>query len=199
MSQQHQEKKKKVVSIALLVADTPPPPVVAVRGDYTKIYPRFLQESLNTIKRHPWQPHVELHIRCYDVVNKMEYPDEGQLGDGLWDAVMITGSASSAYLDLEWTKKLAAFLRATAENHPLVRLIGICYGHQILSRAFDGVVEANPRAGNWEPPLARLPSRDDTFLATTNHRKETRWPFNRCTRITSSIFRRTLVARVLRT
>ena len=146
MSQQ--QKKKKVVSIAILVADTPPQPVVAVRGDYTKIYPRFLQESLNTIKRHPWQPHVELHVRCYDVVHKMEYPDEGQLGDGLWDAVMITGSASSAYLDLEWTKKLAAFLRSTAENHPLVRLIGICYGHQILSRAFDGVVESNPKG--WE-------------------------------------------------
>ncbi|SNX84451.1 uncharacterized protein MEPE_03160 [Melanopsichium pennsylvanicum] len=146
MSQQQQ--RKKVVSIALLVADTPPPSVVAVKGDYTKIYPRFLQDSLNTIRRHPWQPHVELHIRCYDVVNKMEYPDEGQLGDGLWDAVMITGSASSAYLDLEWTKKLAVFLRSTAENHPLVRLIGICYGHQILARAFDGVVEANPKG--WE-------------------------------------------------
>ncbi|CBQ73116.1 conserved hypothetical protein [Sporisorium reilianum SRZ2] len=143
-----QQRKKKVVSIALLVADTPPPPVVAVRGDYTKIYPRFLQESLNTIKRHTWQPHVELHIRCYDVVKKMEYPDEGQLGDGLWDAVMITGSASSAYLDLEWTSKLAAFLRATAENHPLVRLVGICYGHQILARAFDGVVATNPEG--WE-------------------------------------------------
>lgn len=143
-----QQPKKKIVSIALLVADTPPPPVIAVRGDYTKIYPRFLQESLNTIKRHSWQPQVELHIRCYDVVNKMEYPDEGQLGDGLWDAVMITGSASSAYLDLDWTKKLAAFLRATAENHPLVRLVGICYGHQILARAFDGQVISNPKG--WE-------------------------------------------------
>ncbi|EST05465.1 Glutamine amidotransferase [Kalmanozyma brasiliensis GHG001] len=143
-----QQQKKKVVSIALLVADTPPPPVVAVRGDYTQIYPRFLQESLNTIKRHSWQPQVELHVRCYDVVKKMEYPDEGQLGDGLWDAVMITGSASSAYLDLEWTRKLAAFLRATAENHPLVRLIGICYGHQILARAFDGQVVSNPKG--WE-------------------------------------------------
>ncbi|PWZ02225.1 hypothetical protein BCV70DRAFT_198500 [Testicularia cyperi] len=143
-----QQPKKKIVSIALLVADTPPPPVVAVRGDYTKIYPRFLQESLNTIKRHSWQPQVELHVRCYDVVKKMEYPDQGQLSDGLWDAVMITGSASSAYLDLEWTNKLAKFLRSVAEDHPLVRLIGICYGHQILARAFDGIVQSNPKG--WE-------------------------------------------------
>lgn len=143
-----QQQKKKIVSIALLVCDTPPEPVLSLKGDYTKVYTRFLSESLNTIKRHAWQPQVELHVRSYDVVNKMEYPDEGQLGDGLWDAIMITGSASSAYLDLEWTNKLAAFLRATAENHPLVRLIGICYGHQILARAFDGVVEANPKG--WE-------------------------------------------------
>lgn len=142
------QQKKKIVSIALLVADTPPPSVVALKGDYPKIYTRFLQESLNSIKRHPWQPKVELHIRSYDVVNKMEYPDPGQLNDGLWDAVMITGSASSAYLDLEWTKKLATFLRSVAEKHPLVRLVGICYGHQILARAFDGVVESN--AKGWE-------------------------------------------------
>ncbi|KAN0061781.1 hypothetical protein ACQY0O_005774 [Thecaphora frezii] len=140
--------KKRQVSIAILVADTPLAPVVERRGDYTKIYPAFLQASLNTVKRHAWQDEISLHVRCYDVVGKQEYPDQGQLSDGLWDAVVVTGSAHSAYAQDEWAGKLASFLRDTAERHPLVRLIGICYGHQIIARAFDGTVELNTKG--WE-------------------------------------------------
>ncbi|EPQ28649.1 uncharacterized protein PFL1_03952 [Pseudozyma flocculosa PF-1] len=140
--------KKRQISIAVLVADTPVQPVLDRRGDYTKIYPAFLQSSLNTIKRHAWQDSVSLHVRCYDVVTAQEYPDQGQLSDGLWDAIVVTGSAHSAYSTDEWAGKLASFLRDTAEKHPLVRLVGICYGHQIIARAFDGKVELNSKG--WE-------------------------------------------------
>ncbi|PWN50129.1 class I glutamine amidotransferase-like protein [Violaceomyces palustris] len=138
----------KAISIALLVADTPPRPVVEKVGDYKVIYPNFLESSLESVARHAWQEKVELQIRPYDVVDKMEYPDEGQLRDGLWDAIMITGSASSATQELAWNVKLAEFIRRTAEDHPLVRIIGICYGHQIIARAFGAKVEENEKG--WE-------------------------------------------------
>ncbi|KDN52922.1 class I glutamine amidotransferase-like protein [Tilletiaria anomala UBC 951] len=139
---------KKNISIALLVADTPPEPVVAAYGDYEKIYKNFLQQSANTVKRHRWQESLDLRIRPFDVVHKQEYPDEGQLSDGLWDAIMITGSASSAHADVPWSNKLVQFVAKIAEEHPLVRIIGICYGHQIVGRAFGAEVKLNPRG--WE-------------------------------------------------
>ena len=91
----------KTISIALLVADTPPEPVVAKRGDYLTIYPDFLQRALAAVPRHAWQDKVELHIRPFDVVHKCEFPDEGQLADGLWDAVIVTGSGACGWSDVE--------------------------------------------------------------------------------------------------
>ncbi|KAE8256449.1 hypothetical protein A4X13_0g2621 [Tilletia indica] len=139
---------KRVVTIALLVADTPVPAVVETWGEYPKIFSTLLKDALASIPRHHWQGSVELDIRPFDVVKAMKYPEDGQLADGLYDAVLITGSASSAYLDLEWTNKLSDFILRLADEHPLVRIIGICYGHQIIARAFGGKVSLN-EAG-WE-------------------------------------------------
>ncbi|PWN41926.1 class I glutamine amidotransferase-like protein [Ceraceosorus guamensis] len=132
----------KTLSIALLLADTPPAAVVAKRGDYKRIYPQWLNHALSSIPRHAWQDTVELDIIPFDVVQQ-HYPEEGQLKDGIWDAVIVTGSASSAYADVPWTNKLSCWLKHTAYEHPLVRIIGICYGHQIIARALDAPVKLN--------------------------------------------------------
>ena len=139
---------KKTISVALLVADTPVPPVVATYGNYERIFRDFLTQSGNTIGRHHWQDKLDLNLRAFDVVEKQAYPDDGQLADGLWDCIMITGSASSAHADIPWTKKLVEFVRHVAEQHPLVRIIGICYGHQIIGRAFGAECRLNPKG--WE-------------------------------------------------
>ncbi len=81
-------------------------------------------------------------------MHKQEYPDEGQLKDGLWDAIMITGSACNAYDDLPWISKLTEYTRHIAKDHPLVRIIGVCFGHQIVGRAFGAEVRLNPKG--WE-------------------------------------------------
>ncbi len=52
-------------------------------------------------------------------------------------AYLITGSAAGAHDDLPWIPKLKQFLR---ESKGKARLIGICFGHQIMAEAFGGRV-----------------------------------------------------------
>jgi GMP synthase-like glutamine amidotransferase len=53
------------------------------------------------------------------------------------DAYVITGSAAGVYDDLPWLAPLTAFLRAAKGR---VKLVGICFGHQIMAQAFGGRV-----------------------------------------------------------
>ena len=53
------------------------------------------------------------------------------------DGYIVTGSASNAFDDDMWIVELGKFARLAAEARPVV---GICFGHQLLARAFGGKV-----------------------------------------------------------
>ena len=54
------------------------------------------------------------------------------------DAYLVTGSSAGVYEDRPWIEPLKAFLR-TAKGK--AKLVGICFGHQIMAEAFGGKVE----------------------------------------------------------
>jgi len=59
------------------------------------------------------------------------------------DAYVITGSPDGAYEQLAWIDTLSQFIRdCYAAN---VKLIGICFGHQILAQALGGRVEKSEK------------------------------------------------------
>ena len=57
---------------------------------------------------------------------------------GAFDAFVITGSSAGVNDGLPWIDELATFLRAVRGR---VKLVGICFGHQIMAQAFGGTVE----------------------------------------------------------
>ncbi|KAF8657594.1 hypothetical protein AX16_002175 [Volvariella volvacea WC 439] len=126
--------------VAVLLCDSLHPKVQEVNGDYPVIYPGFLQSSL------PNPESNQAIVDCYDVVNAMVYPDDEKLRQ--YDGIVLTGSASSAYEDKAWINKLVAFVANVAERYPQIRIIGICFGHQIIARALGGTCV--PNDGKWE-------------------------------------------------
>ncbi|KAF9697040.1 hypothetical protein EKO04_004844 [Ascochyta lentis] len=42
--------------------------------------------------------------------------------------------------DIPWLLKMQDFLRTTAERSPTQKIVGICWGHQMINIAFGGVV-----------------------------------------------------------
>ncbi len=75
------------------------------------------------------------------------------------DAYIITGSPDGAYDKLDWIDTLSQFIRdCYAAN---VKLIGICFGHQILAQALGGHVEKSKKGTGFG---------EKTF--TISHKKE---------------------------
>ena len=54
----------------------------------------------------------------------------------------MTGSAAGVYDDLPWIAPLKSFLRDVDGR---AKLVGLCFGHQILAAAFGGTVEKSAK------------------------------------------------------
>ena len=72
-------------------------------------------------------------------------------GTGDCEAMVVSGSACGVHDGLGWIGDLAVLLRRAAEAR--VKLVGICFGHQIMAQAFGGAVARSPRG--WGVGLHR--------------------------------------------
>ena len=117
--------------LAILEAGAPPPALEDEFGRYPAMF-----ESL-----------IGLDARTYDIAAGALPPDVGR-----HEAYLITGSAAGVYDDLPWIPKLITFLRAAKGQ---ARLVGICFGHQIMAQAFGGQVEKS--AKGWGVGLQSYP------------------------------------------
>jgi len=94
-------------------------------------YPDMFEKLLRSVDNN-------LQFRTYQVIN-FEYPliiDE-------CDAYLITGSKFSAYDDELWITRLKNYVVSLV--HHQKKLIGICFGHQVIAQALDGRVERSDK------------------------------------------------------
>ncbi len=59
------------------------------------------------------------------------------------DAYLITGSKASSYDDIPWVHALKMFIQQLHANKK--KLIGVCFGHQIVAEALGGSVRKSPK------------------------------------------------------
>ncbi|KAJ1305199.1 hypothetical protein OPQ81_000229 [Rhizoctonia solani] len=135
------------LNLALLICDTPVPAVLAAHGTYLDIFRTHLQKSLESALESKGQStdSVQFTLDGYDVVKRV-YPDEAKLG--AYDGIMLTGSAASAYAPLPWIPPLLEFVARVTREHPRIKVIGTCFGHQIIARALGG--QCVPNQKGWE-------------------------------------------------
>ncbi len=144
-------------------------------GDYPGMFVRLL-ESAN---RQRAQPH-ELTIDSY-VSQDHEFPDVQA-----YDAYLITGSRHSVYEDLPWIKALVEFVTAALSARR--KLIGICFGHQLLAHYFGG--ETTAAASGWTVGVQRTrllcdepwmePGADEVGLLSSHKDQVVKLPQNAC-------------------
>ncbi|MEM1111945.1 MAG: GMP synthase [Pseudomonadota bacterium] len=106
----------------------------AVRADWVPEFGEYPDMFMELLGRE--DPALEFVI--YDV-------EEGELPDAVddADAYLITGSKSSVYEDKPWIRALEDFVRQVHKQRK--KLIGICFGHQLVAKALGGRTEKSDK------------------------------------------------------
>jgi GMP synthase-like glutamine amidotransferase len=115
------------MKLAILKTDTVRPEWVPQFGEYPDMFIELLARA---------DPNLEFAV--YDV-EQGQYPEEIDEVD----AYLITGSKSSVYEDKPWIATLMEFVLELHRRRK--KLVGICFGHQLVAQALGGRVEKSPR------------------------------------------------------
>ena len=121
------------MTLAILETGTPPEPLIDRFGRYPEMFARLLGDLVA--------------LESYDVAAGELPPDVGR-----HEAYLVTGSAAGVYDGLPWIEPLKTFLRSAKGR---AKLVGICFGHQIMAEAFGGHVEKVDRG--WGVGLHTYP------------------------------------------
>ncbi|WFD19626.1 GMP synthase (glutamine-hydrolyzing) [Malassezia caprae] len=153
--------------------DAPPKELQEKYGGYEVMFRNTLAEAMAHIPRHKWHPKISLHLQAFNIL-EAEFPDIAQLDDGLWDAVIVTGSPASATMEnVLWMDVLTKYLQHLVLEHPLVRIIGVGFGHQLIARAFGAQLAQDKNRAEFGVTKFNLTPEGTEILSPFD--KETVW------------------------
>ena len=116
-----------MVELGILKADDVSPDLVQEFGEYPGMFANLLR-----------QVEPELQYRTYEI-QRGEFP--ASLDEV--DAYLLTGSKYSVYDEVSWIKDLADFVLAL--HRARKKLVGICFGHQMVAHALGGRTELSEK------------------------------------------------------
>ncbi|KXG47554.1 Glutamine amidotransferase type 1 [Penicillium griseofulvum] len=129
--------------IAVLECDTPLEKINRRYNGYGGVFRVLLNASAKALNQpERLDPESGLEITAWDIVNDDKYP---KLEDV--DAVLLTGSRHNSFEDVPWINRLVEFTQEVLAQDR-VRLLGICFGHQIVGRALN--VKVGRSDQGWE-------------------------------------------------
>lgn len=119
------------MNVGILVTGHPPGDLAQRFGDYPGMFAALLGP--------------DFAVTAYDVT-RGEWP----ASPDTHPCYIVTGSPAGVYEDHHWIEPLKAFLRDAKGK---AKLVGVCFGHQIMAEAFGGRVEKSERG--WGVGLQR--------------------------------------------
>ncbi|ORX53254.1 class I glutamine amidotransferase-like protein [Hesseltinella vesiculosa] len=103
------------------------------------------------------QPKVTVSWHVFNALEQ-EFPSLSDLTSGKFQGVFITGSVDNAYGDESYKLAMVQFIQSLviSEGTFMLPLVGICFGHQIISRACGNPSQKNPNGWELGPTAIQL-------------------------------------------
>lgn len=104
------------MKVSILETGTPPGNLAEEFGSYGDMFERLLGREFEAER---------FDVQARDLPHPTAYP-----------AYLITGSPAGVYDPLPWIAPLMQFIRSAADS----RMVGVCFGHQVMAEALGGKV-----------------------------------------------------------
>jgi GMP synthase-like glutamine amidotransferase len=131
------------MKLGILETGTPPAELIPRFGRYPAMFERLLGDGFD--------------YASFDVAAGGLPIDPASHG-----AYLITGSPAGVYDPLPWIDEMKLFLRSVPRS---AKLVGICFGHQLMAEAYGGHVEKSDKGWgvglHHYPIVGRQPWMDD--------------------------------------
>lgn len=137
--------------IGILEADDLTEEVKQNHGSYADMFEKLLSTADS-----------QLTFKTYRVTHQ-QYPNN--IND--CDAYLITGSKSSCYEDNQWINRLKQFVVDCFKQKK--KLVGICFGHQLIAQALGGSVQKNDDGWGIGCASSNLTQTPNWLLAEQKH------------------------------
>ncbi|KAH6989965.1 class I glutamine amidotransferase-like protein [Ilyonectria destructans] len=160
----------RTIHLAILNADIPGRELYQARGLFSSQFERILQEGvahLNRTEQFKKDSAICIRVTAYDLLGGVYPPFEllRQDRDGCCravasgsetdnnqpiDAIWITGAAPGIYETEKypWIQRLESYIKHVYAEFPQVRILGSCFGHQLIAQALlaehGALVEKSP-------------------------------------------------------
>ena len=158
------------MKVAILETGRPPGDLATRFGDYPAMLRRLLGEGFD--------------YETVDATAPLPFPEAH-------NAFLITGSPVGVYDDLPWIAPLVDWIRQARRR---TRLVGICFGHQIMAEALGGHVEKSDKGwgvGLHDYPIVARPDwldGDSLVTAPASHQDQVVIQPPRTELVASSLF-----------
>jgi GMP synthase-like glutamine amidotransferase len=117
------------MKLAILETGVPPEPLAEEFGSYPDMFAKLLGTGFE--------------VEAFDVQNG-RFPEQAAHG-----AYLVTGSPAGVYDPLPWIAPLMEFIRSAGH----AKMVGVCFGHQVMADALGGQVIKSPKG--WGAGLQR--------------------------------------------
>ncbi|KAH2140748.1 hypothetical protein KXW34_004934 [Aspergillus fumigatus] len=133
----------RTIHIAVLDVDIPPRSLYETHGLCSAHFRHALQDAATRFNALTPGSDIRIAVTPYDIRGG-HYPDfrhlrktQTPLSEHSIDAILITGGAPGVYeIDKRpWMQTLAKFLQTVFREYPAVRIMGTCFGHQLIGNA----------------------------------------------------------------
>lgn len=129
--------------IAILECDTPPDAILAAHGTYGAMFRRLLSTAASSMPAAP-----RLTFSTHNVTSPSATYPSLTAPPPSPTAILLTGSRHNAFDDAAWITRLTDYVAACLASGSRTRVLGICFGHQIVGRALGLPVARNEKG--WE-------------------------------------------------